>query len=475
MAAPVMGPSEYLPGASPNFQIGVSESVGAPAGGTFSLPNIDPNILKSIIGTGGKLLTPPATGAPMSDVWTPEMRDQAMAIMEQYMSGQEGVYGAGAYGPGGVNVSQTQKLTPQEIKKQAFIEFRMKKGDTLEAATQKANKILNNESVKFKDKKGFVRAIKKGEIGGVSIGPNGGLIASDQYKPGGINVSPESQNIQSYLNALNMQSLGAASGLPAMYAANEQRALGVRRALTPQLLNNISGMNNMGLTNQEQANVNAINAYYAKEFGGKFNEAANAAMGVMNNSGFTSSSLADDIWNDYAVKPMAEYGSDVAAKMAAQYNDILNSRTSRLNTAQTAGLNTFNTVGATGGIDSLFAGNTSAGDFGLFTDPQAAALAAQIQQNNISNRQKDQALYQNVYTKGVDIMPAAGEGSDDGSWWNLLGPVGNIIGQTMDGKKGIDWGGVGKSALNSGMLVAGVATGNPMLIASGAKGVIGSV
>lgn len=464
-----------MTGSTPILTGGVS---GGPSGSGFNWGNIDPNLLKSLVGTGGKLLTPAATGDPMLNMFTPEMRDQAMAIMQQYMNGQEGVYGAGGYAPNGINVSQTQKLSPADIKKQAFIQFRMSKGDSQAVATQKANQILNDPNITFKDKKGFVKGIGSGQVEGISIGPNGNLITADKYTPGGIKTGAASDNIKSYLDQLNMQSLQAANGLPAQYAANESRALGVRNAMTPQLLNNVAGMNNLGLTNQEQANVDAIDAYYSKQYGDKFNAAGNAAMGVMNNSGFTSSSLADDIWNDYATKPMAEYGSDVAAKMAAQYNDILNSRTARLNTAQTAGLNTFNTVGATSGINSLFSGNTSGADYGLFTDPQAAALAAQIQQNNISNRQKDQQLYQGAYLKSVDIMPPAPGSpgsSGGGGWWNLLGPVGNIVGQTMDGRKGINWGSVGNSALNSGELALGVATGNPMLIAAGAKGTIGSV
>ena len=67
------------------------------------------------------------------------------------------------------------------------------------------------------------------------------------------------------------------------------------------------------------------------------------------------------------------------------------------------------------------------------------------------------------------------EGEEGGGLWNLLGPVGNLVGQTMDGREGINWGNVGNSAANSAMLAAGAATGNPALIGQGVSGTMKSI
>ncbi len=407
---------DLAPNADGRYEVGATASPSKFDLSKIDFSKLDPAVLKAIISAGGKAIAPTAASGAVSptSMFTPEMRDQALAYIRQYMQGQEGVYNAGAFAPG-VNVTQTAKTDPAAVKKAAFIQFRMNKGDTLEQATKKANTILQDPSQSFNQKKGFVEAINTGQIQNLTVGPRG-IRAEATYAPGGVTTSPESQTIQDFLNDLNMQSFGAASGLPADYAANERRALAAKGALTPQLLSNISGMNNLGLTDKEQANIDAIDAYYTKQYGDLVNKTGSEALGIMNNSGFTSSSLADDIWNDYSGKPTAEYAADVAAKMADKYNETLNARTNRLNTAQTAGLNTFSTVGATGGIDSLFPGNTSGADFGLFTDPQAAALAAQIQQANIGNRQKDQAMYQNVYTMPADFLPAVPGGSTGGGF-----------------------------------------------------------
>lgn len=65
------------------------------------------------------------------------------------------------------------------------------------------------------------------------------------------------------------------------------------------------------------------------------------------------------------------------------------------------------------------------------------------------------------------------EEEQGGGMWNLLGPVGNLVGQTMDGKKGINWGSTGRSLMNNVIGGIGVATGNPMMIGQGVKGVFG--
>lgn len=83
----------------------------------------------------------------------------------------------------------------------------------------------------------------------------------------------------------------------------------------------------------------------------------------------------------------------------------------------------------------------------------------------------------NLYMMRKGQMPSGNflaqqqEEEQGGGMWNLLGPVGNVIGQTMDGKKGINWGSVGQSAYNNALATLGIASGNPMLAMQGVGGV----
>lgn len=59
------------------------------------------------------------------------------------------------------------------------------------------------------------------------------------------------------------------------------------------------------------------------------------------------------------------------------------------------------------------------------------------------------------------------EGINWGDAVGSMGPLGNLLGQTFDDRDGVDMGAVGESALGSGQAALGVATGNPNLVFSG--------
>jgi hypothetical protein len=331
------------------------------------------------------------------------MRDALIGSAQSFQKSLEGIYGAGSFAPGGINTSQTSRVAPQEMKKQAFIQFRMSKGDSLEEATQKANAAMGG----YGKKKGFVNAVGSGQFNDLSVGKDGKIKAAEKYTPGGVQASSESEMLRQFYNDLNAQALGAASGLPLAYRSDENRALGVRNPLTGAALNQVMNLNQVGLTPREQQNIDAIEKYYTDKLGTVIDKSTNDFIGSVENSGFQSSSLAKDMYMDIAGKPQAEYASDIAAKLAAQYSDMLNAAVNRQQAGLTGSLNAFNTIGRLSGADAITAAGGSPGEYGLFTDPQSAALAAEIQQANIGNRTKSQSFVQDALGRPINVMPEA--------------------------------------------------------------------
>lgn len=374
---------------------GIGTAIGAGVGGLIGL-----------FGGGGD--SSQGATAASSGVFTPEMWQQLLAATQAYMANTEGFYGTPNYAPGGVNVSQTSQKKPSDVKRDAYIQFRLSKGDTQEQAAKKANSIISTPGVSFKDKKGFTEAIKNGQFSNLGLTPGGGISADTEFTPGGASVSNESEALKAFLNNLNTESIGAATGLPSAYAADQQRALAARNMLTGSAMNQVGNINSNGISSSGQADLDSINNYYKNQYSKLFDQSYNEGVGSLINSGFQSSSLANNVF-DQSMEAPADYAANAAAKMAAQYNDMLTGQSQRENTALTGTLNAFNTVGGTGaGIGSVFAPNTSGSDFGLFTDPQAAVLAAGIQQDNIANRTNNQALYQTALSMPVDSVQQVG-------------------------------------------------------------------
>jgi len=54
-----------------------------------------------------------------------------------------------------------------------------------------------------------------------------------------------------------------------------------------------------------------------------------------------------------------------------------------------------------------------------------------------------------------------------GSFLSMLGMGGDILGQTFDGKEGIDFGQTGRVGLGTALAGLGIASGNPALIGQG--------
>jgi len=376
---------------------GIGTAIGAGVGGLIGL-----------FGGGG---SGGAATAPSGPLFTPEMLQQLLAASRGYLGSAENIYGTPSMGPGGISTSQASRINSSDMKKDAFIKFRMSKGDTLEQATQKANQVTSDPSVRFKHKKGFVNAIQDGQFEDLSLTGQGGIQAREKYTPGGVQASSESEMLRNFIENLQAQSFSAVSGLPSAYRADENRALAVRNPLTASILGQVGNINELGLTDTEQANLDAINDYYKKEWGGIVDKTTSDFIAGTENTGFGSSSIAPRLYMDLAGKPQAEYASDIAAKLAMQYNDMLGSRATRQNTALTGTMNAFNTIGKLGNADNIMGLAQSPGNFGLFTDPTAAALAAEIQQANIGNRAKNQAMYQEALSMPVNFMGSS-EGPD---------------------------------------------------------------
>jgi hypothetical protein len=187
------------------------------------------------------------------------MAQQAFDFYQNYAGDLNKLYGTPSYTPGGVTTQQAEQITPKETKAQAYVSYLISKGYTPENAQKAAQAIVSDPKKKFANDKGFKDYIKSGSAQGLSLKKGGGIAAEAQYKPGGINVSPESEALNKAFQGLSMQSAMAASGLPQMYGQEAARSLQARQGLANMAQNYLGqGFNQQGLLPSEQANLDAL-------------------------------------------------------------------------------------------------------------------------------------------------------------------------------------------------------------------------
>jgi hypothetical protein len=340
-------------------------------------------------------------------IFTPEMLQNALNQMAQYQSGQNALYGTGSTGPGGVQTTQARQLGDQEIKSREYVKYLQSKGYSADNAQKMAQAIVADPKKTFFQDKGFMDYVKAGNAQGLSTNKAGKRIKSaPEFQSGGAAVSPESENLFKQFQGLSGEALGAASGLPGAFAQDLRSALGARQNLGGMAQNYLAqGFNQSGLLQGEQDNLDALKAKYLQEFGNIYNDTMRQTAGGLQSSGFASSSLANDVLQRGAYDPQSRFLTDAMGKLAEIESGLVDQRFNRQTQNLNSILNTFNTLGANQGIGSVLGAVNNPNQAGLFNDVQSAQLAAQLQQNNIQNRQQDQSMANQINTMPVTVSP----------------------------------------------------------------------
>lgn len=377
------------------------------AGGMFGGPvgsAIGGALAGAVGGTGGTPRDPAALPAPFKGL-TMEQLMGAINQYNQYLDRQN-IYNQTPTRVGQASATQNYDLSPQQIKAEAYIQHRIQQGDTPQQAQQAANAILA-KGKGFRSDKGFRQAIKQGNFQGLSV-RDGKVYAQPKMASGGIDFGAGQEQQAAALNNLNLQSFGAASGLPALYSMNERRALGLREGLTNPLLNMAFNKNQNGLTPDTQSAIDDINAEYKRQFGNLLNQGLQEATGELYNSGFTSSSQAGDVMDKFLGKAATRFASEAAGNMATKYSDMLTQGAGRDAQALQGALSTYQNVATPSGINSVLGNIMAPTQFGGLSDAQAAQLAANMQQTGYLNRQRDQMGLSDLMTKETTIFPNMG-------------------------------------------------------------------
>lgn len=347
-----------------------------------------------------------ASAQPQS-VFTPEMLQNAWDSMNQYMGAQNALAGTPSYAPGGVTTQQARELSPKEIKTREYANYLVQqKGYTPENAQARANQIAASSKENFKSDKEFSRFVRQGGSSALSKRKGGGIKAQTEFAPGGVNVSPESELMRSAMSNLGLQSLAAATGLPAAYASEEQRALATRQGLANQALNYLGqGIGSSGLFSTQEKALEDMKNKYLNDFSSLYTDTMRRATSDLAGTGFSSSNLAQEYMQDYAAKPQRNFLTDALAKLAGQEQSFL-TQASGIGAQNLQNyLGAFNTLGQQQGIGSVLGGILNPAGAGLFTDPTSYAAASNLQQQAIGNRRADQQLMNQINLQPVTLMP----------------------------------------------------------------------
>ena len=345
--------------------------------------------------------------AQPSNVYTPEMLQQAWDAMNSYMGAQNALAGTPSYAPGGVTTQQARELSPKEIKTREYADYLVKKkGYTPENAQARAQQIAASSKENFKSDKEFSRFVRQGGSSALSAKKGGGIKAGQEFAPGGVNVSPESEMMRSAMQNIGLQSLAAASGLPGAYASEEQRALATRQGLANQALDYLGqGIGSSGLFSTQEKALEDLKNKYLNDFSGVYEDTMRRATSDLAGTGFSSSSLAKDYMQDYAAKPQRDFLTDALAKLAGQEQSFL-TQASGIGAQNLQNyLGAFNTLGQQQGIGSVLGGILNPAGAGLFTDPTSYQAAAGLQQQAIGNRRADQQMMNQINLQPVTLMP----------------------------------------------------------------------
>lgn len=399
------------------LQASGGQSQGGSSGGGFPL----------------NLGTQPASATPQPfSAFTPEMAQQAFDYYNNYGKDLNQLYGTPSYAPGGVSTQQAEQMSGGEVKAEQYVKYLISKGYSPENAQKEAQSVISNKGKKFADDKGFKQWIKDGNAEGLRA--SGGKIQADaKFRPGGINADPASEALNTALRGLSMQSAQAASGLPQLYAQEAQRALQAKQGIGNQVQSYIQqGFNQQGLLPSEQANLDAMKNKYLQQFTDLNKSNLQQTVGKLAGSGFSSSNLAKGALQKGVYDANSRFLTDAMGSLANQESSLLAQRAGIQGQNINNMLNSFNSLGANGGIGSVTGGITNPGNAGLFTDPQSAALAASLQQQNIGNRVNQEQMAGSVLQQPVTVVPES-----PGFFGNLLntaspfmGPLGGAAAKT---------------------------------------------
>lgn len=338
---------------------------------------------------------------------TPQMLDYARQQQFAYQNRQNAASRTPAYGAGGVTTQQGGQLGSKEIKVREYAKFLVEnKGYTQQNAQSRAQQVASSSKEKFKDDKEFNRFVRGGGSASLSKKKGKKIRAKTEYQPAGFDVSSDSEMMRQGMNSLGLQSLGAASGLPYGYAAEEQRALQARQGLAGQAQNMLSqGPGASGLFATQETALENLKNKYLNDFGGVYQDSMRSATSDLIGSGFNSSSLANEYMKDNAYDTQSDFLTDALAKLAGQEQSFLSQAsgmgTQNLNNV----LNSFSTLGQNQGIGSVLGGIMNPAGAGLFTDPQSTGLAADLQQRYLTGQRQDQSMMNQINLTPTTIMP----------------------------------------------------------------------
>lgn len=375
----------------------------------------DPSMLMNLVGPLAQMgmTASKAPAITSQTVYTPDMWQAALDAQLAYQNSQNNFYGTPYTGAGGATTRQATNMSERDVKAEEYTKYLISKGYTPDNAQKETNKILAGQG-KFKNDKGFVKAINAGEISGLKVGKKK-IKAEERVKSGGFNVSPESEALRQQVQGLSGQSLGAAQQLMPMITGDVARSLMAKQQLQGQLGNLLGqGFTDTGLTPGEQANYDATKAKYMKDFGDLYRDTMQNTTGQLIDSGFASSNLAADALQKGAYDSQSRFLTDALAGLAGKESDLINARFGRQSQNINNLLNSFNTLGANQGLGSILPGVLNPNQAGLFNDPQSIAMINEMQQNQARNRQVDQSMIDAVYGRPIQIMPGTGGGGTGG-------------------------------------------------------------
>lgn len=368
---------------------------------TAAIAALAPSVMDAIMGGGGKSAAPIA---PVSGL-TQEQLIQAINDYNKYTTGMESLYGTPTT-VGGVGVTQASQVSGQEQKKKAFIQMRMSMGDSLEAATQKANK--RAASGQGFDTENFRNYVSSGNAPGLSIGANGGIKAAPQFTGGGVQTPGISQGLTDAMKQLSLQSVLSAGNLPQMFGQQAQNALGFQDQARNQYSQMLGEMGPEGLSAADLANLEAYKQAQLQDLGSINKQNIAGVVGDLTNRGFMSSNLAEQALQRGVYDPQAKFLTALGGNLATMQNDFLNSAASRKAQAFGNIAGGVSSVGNPASISSILQGVTDPSSAGLFDDVNAAYLASQLQQQNINNRRQDQQFGSALQTQPTLQIPQGG-------------------------------------------------------------------
>lgn len=378
-------------------------------------------------------------GGPTGPVpyYDANMLGAAIRQQEDFAKRFSAATGARATGPSGTSITGTREISGKEQKSDAFIDYlTTEKGLSQEEAQKRANKITANPNKSFRQNKGFKRWVKQGNVDGLSIGRDGRIKAAPKAIGPSIEASPQQQQMQDMMRGFNMQSMMAAQGLPFIYGQQERRAGAVRDFMTPGLMNQAMNFSMGGLSRPEQEGLQAIRDYMQEDFKGYFDDLVGQAQGKLFNTGFTQSSLVDDIVTDMAIDPARDYSIQSAARMAELENQFRTAAVGRDAQRLQSGLGAFGTLGQMQGIGSVMGGLVNPAMTGGLTDAQSLSLLQQVRGGDLQNMLTNQGMMSNLLQQPLQIMPDGGGTLDTllnlGGAGAILGGMGALGG----GRKG---------------------------------------